>query len=468
MSTSGSLDCTQAPTYLYDDKGIRISDGTTQFLYDSNNPTGYPQVLVSTASSGRKVATLGLDIIEGVDKAYTDGANGHTGEVYIYDGHGSRRLDLDYIATAATNMSEASETKRIPTPTISGTTGLLSEWYQYDAFGNVIIGDSTCTACYPTIGYSGELTDPTTGQQYLRARYYIPGTGRFNRVDPFEGDSQDPQSLHKYLYVHADPVNGVDPTGQFLSAGGLGSVLGSLAIQGTLRGAQLGAVGAVSGTIFGAIDAGLGGGDLGDILTGAGNGAIYGGAIGFGLGFLSPFAATLLPATVQAALIDLGAGATLAFGAYGAADSFSQGNAFQGIFRLGTSFLGAYSLSRAPIGAVRRTVNIGGEGEIANAINLQPRLALHRGHTFQRTGKNLAQHISQGDEFLIYNAQKQVLPFRSNSVPEIHSNSVPIDKFGGKPGGVFPAIKESEILRVLRPGAKWFHDGVLQLTKPNG
>ena len=26
---------------------------------------------------------------------------------------------------------------------------------------------------------------------------------------------QDPQSLHKYLYVHGDPVSGVDPTGRF-------------------------------------------------------------------------------------------------------------------------------------------------------------------------------------------------------------------------------------------------------------
>jgi hypothetical protein len=28
---------------------------------------------------------------------------------------------------------------------------------------------------------------------------------------------QDPQSLHKYLYVHGDPVNGIDPTGEFLA-----------------------------------------------------------------------------------------------------------------------------------------------------------------------------------------------------------------------------------------------------------
>ncbi|MDY0165550.1 MAG: RHS repeat-associated core domain-containing protein, partial [Thermoguttaceae bacterium] len=54
--------------------------------------------------------------------------------------------------------------------------------------------------------------DPT-GLQYLRARYYNPATGRFTRLDPFAGNLNDPQSLHKYLYCHADPVMGVDPSG---------------------------------------------------------------------------------------------------------------------------------------------------------------------------------------------------------------------------------------------------------------
>ena len=31
----------------------------------------------------------------------------------------------------------------------------------------------------------------------------------------FSGNTTDPLSLHKYLYAHADPVNRVDPSGQF-------------------------------------------------------------------------------------------------------------------------------------------------------------------------------------------------------------------------------------------------------------
>ncbi len=64
--------------------------------------------------------------------------------------------------------------------------------------------------------YSGESFDFSIGQQYLRARFYDATTGRFNRLDPFFGNSADPQSFHKYGYVHSDPVHGIDPTGKLL------------------------------------------------------------------------------------------------------------------------------------------------------------------------------------------------------------------------------------------------------------
>ena len=38
-------------------------------------------------------------------------------------------------------------------------------------------------------------------------------------MDPYAGSPQDPQSLHKYLYCHANPVNGIDPSGKDLLIG---------------------------------------------------------------------------------------------------------------------------------------------------------------------------------------------------------------------------------------------------------
>lgn len=32
-------------------------------------------------------------------------------------------------------------------------------------------------------------------------------------MDTFEGGNADPATLHKYLYTHGDPINGIDPSG---------------------------------------------------------------------------------------------------------------------------------------------------------------------------------------------------------------------------------------------------------------
>jgi len=61
--------------------------------------------------------------------------------------------------------------------------------------------------------YTGERFDNDAQQYYLRARYYDTSTGRFNRMDPYAGKKSDPQSLHKYLYCHANPVNATDQNG---------------------------------------------------------------------------------------------------------------------------------------------------------------------------------------------------------------------------------------------------------------
>ncbi|MHA1952113.1 MAG: RHS repeat-associated core domain-containing protein, partial [Candidatus Thorarchaeota archaeon] len=63
--------------------------------------------------------------------------------------------------------------------------------------------------------YTGEMYDSSASMYYLRARWYDQQTGRFNRMDPFAGNTHDPQSLHKYLYVHNNPINNYDPSGLF-------------------------------------------------------------------------------------------------------------------------------------------------------------------------------------------------------------------------------------------------------------
>jgi RHS repeat-associated protein len=93
--------------------------------------------------------------------------------------------------------------------------GAIVELYAFDAYGNAIGFDPS--VALTEFLYSGEQFDSKIGQQYLRARYYDPATGRFNRLDPFFGNLNDPQTFHKYLYTHADPVNGIDQSGMMMT-----------------------------------------------------------------------------------------------------------------------------------------------------------------------------------------------------------------------------------------------------------
>jgi hypothetical protein len=53
------------------------------------------------------------------------------------------------------------------------------------------------------------------GDYYLRNRFYDITSGRFLRRDIYEGWFDEPLSLHKYAYVHNNPVNLIDPLGLY-------------------------------------------------------------------------------------------------------------------------------------------------------------------------------------------------------------------------------------------------------------
>lgn len=211
--------------YEYNDVGLRVKatetvdSGTpvvTVYHFDNHNHTGYAQVLeqaVDANDNGRvdageldhadaRTFTLGHDVI--AQYAGTIAA----GELlaFLYDLHGSTRALID---TAVATKG------RIKNDTAGGK-GVQA--FTYDAYGNLVdtaFGAETQADALTSLLYSGEFTHAATGQQYLRARFYDPTTGRFNRLDPYAGSTSDPLSLHKYLYAHGNPVMGVDPSGKF-------------------------------------------------------------------------------------------------------------------------------------------------------------------------------------------------------------------------------------------------------------
>jgi RHS repeat-associated protein len=66
-------------------------------------------------------------------------------------------------------------------------------------------------------GFTGQRYDPATGFYYYGARYYDSETGRFLQPDAFVQGPLDPQNLNRYTYAANNPLNAVDPSGNFFA-----------------------------------------------------------------------------------------------------------------------------------------------------------------------------------------------------------------------------------------------------------
>ena len=172
-------------SYVYDYQGNRTSKSThksngefeyTKYLNDNSNLTN---VLAEIDENGtaKCVYTIGVELI-------SQERDGRT-SFYLYDGHGS--------VVGLANES-----------------GVVTDTYAYDAFGNLLKSKGSTKNCYR---YCGEQFDETTGLYYLRARYMDTSTGRVISQDTYQGTINDPVSLHKYLYANANPVMYSDPSG---------------------------------------------------------------------------------------------------------------------------------------------------------------------------------------------------------------------------------------------------------------
>jgi RHS repeat-associated protein len=183
---------TTSVTMVYDAFGNRVSKTVngvkTQYLVEDDvNPTGYPQVVdeIVNGAVTRQYA-YGLQRISENLSPVVTGNSTWTPSFYNYDGFGSVRQ-------------------------LTNSAGVVTDEYEYDAFGNSFTKVGTTPNNYL---YRGEQYDADLGLYYLRARYYNPSTGRFLSRDPEDGHNWDPRSLHKYLYANGDPVDLKDPTGR--------------------------------------------------------------------------------------------------------------------------------------------------------------------------------------------------------------------------------------------------------------
>lgn len=210
---------------------------------------------------------------------------------------------------------------------------------RYDAFGYAHV--SVAKISQP-LRLAGQTFDDETGLHYNVARYYNPKLGVFQSLDPLLGDGG---SLNLYNYCDGDPLNCVDPNGEFV-------ILAALAVVGA---------GIVIGAVVNAgiewYKQGLNPTDPGKIAKAALVGGIAGG-IGAAVG-AAVVGSFSLAAMGTAALIGVGA---LSGGASAAAEYCVEAAANPG------TFSGWGLVATMGIGAAIGAVTLGLGGKLAKGV----------------------------------------------------------------------------------------------------
>jgi RHS repeat-associated protein len=209
-------------TYRYDEfgnlLGAELADGRSiQYLVDGADRRvaklvdGELQWLFVYAG-GLPVARLHPD--GSVESIYVYGALAHVPDLVIKNGR-TYRLVQDHLGS--------------PRLVVDVETGEIAQRLDYDVHGRVL---ADTHPDFQPFGFAGGLHDVDTGLVRFGARDYDPELGRWTAKDPSGFAGGD---TNLYAYAYGDPVNFVDPNGEFAFLVPLAIV----AIKGALASAAL-------------------------------------------------------------------------------------------------------------------------------------------------------------------------------------------------------------------------------------
>ncbi len=283
-------------SFQYDKDGNITGDGNLSFVYNESNHLA--EVMNGTTVLGQYIYNGNGQRVE-----KTVPANGAT--IFHYDLAGrlieetsaNGKLIADYIYLGRNPLAMISQVAKqeqiyfyhddhLGSPKFMTDQTKNIVWASsFDPFGNIVSASGSVTN---NLRFPGQYYDQETGLSYNYNRYYDPKIGRYTQPDPVGLLG----GMNRYGYVQNDPVNLVDPNGQFIQiiAGALGG-----GIAGGITGAIVGFAStyATSGSLTQAVEGGLTGS-----VAGAASGAIAGGLTAAGLPELGLSAAELAGSSI--------------------------------------------------------------------------------------------------------------------------------------------------------------------------
>ncbi len=266
-------------TYTYTARGERAArsgpGGTTSYAYDGRGHLAGVTLPGGAGSVSYEIDGFGRRIVRRRDGAVTnrwlysdalriaaelDEAGGVVTRFVYARGHTSPDAMIRGATTYLLVRDHLGSVRFV----LDAGTGAVAQELAYDPYGAVL---KDTNPGFQPFGFAGGIYDAATALVHFGARDYDPETGSFLRRDPSGFDG----GLNLYAYAAGDPVNFVDPDGNFIAAAAIGAVEGAI-IGGAMEGAEQ------------ALDPNRAGYDCAAIAAAAGKGALVGAVAGGVLG----------------------------------------------------------------------------------------------------------------------------------------------------------------------------------------
>lgn len=222
-NAGNELTAVNGQAYTYDANGNLTNDGNNTYkwnelgqLTEVDNSSGTPIAIYAYDALGRRVSeqaggTTTKFFYQGTSNLVTYEADGSGNllKSYAYSSVGLPLTMTTWSGGIGTTYYYH-ENGRGDVVALTDASGTTVGQYSYDAWGNILTSTGSMASVNP-YRYAGYRFDSAVWMYYLNARYYKPDIMRFISEDPIDGTN---------LYVYADdnPVNKVDPDGEFAGA----------------------------------------------------------------------------------------------------------------------------------------------------------------------------------------------------------------------------------------------------------